>query len=126
MIFVDYLQILTAFCVGVVFFWAFGVAVKHQARKYSNARAGAKGREAKKADENEAFEFMDELADAWEKKPEGHGYKEFLLQDKGFLIILRHGPLIMRNSSKIGKMVMKRLNLGKEDTAGLLDGFIDE
>jgi hypothetical protein len=116
--------LILVFCGGCVFFWVFSKAVKHQARAYQMATAGTRGREQKKIDDSEMLDFMDELADAWAKKPPEHKPLEFMMKDGGGLICLRHGPLIMKHAGKLTKMITKRLGVGNEEAGSLIKGFL--
>jgi hypothetical protein len=120
----EFLLISVVFVGGCVFFYLFSWAVKRQARKYQMATAGARGREQKKADDSEMLAFIDELANAWEKKPTEHKLIEFMTKDGGGLICLHHGPLILKHANQLTKMIVNRMGIGKEEAAELLTGLL--
>jgi hypothetical protein len=122
----DFLLYFAFFCLGgafvTVFNWFVGrAALSEVRRKYGNV-----GNATKREQESEMLNFMDELAEAWEKKPSDHSTMDFMMKDGGGLICLRHGPLILKHAGKLTKMVTKRLNVGDVEAGQILKGILSE
>jgi len=97
---------------------------KRMALSMMRRQANYRGREVQKEMADRLQEFYEKMAVAWQKKPEGHGPKEFMLQDGGLGICIEHLDILMRYGVRMIKMLSKNSGIDEGAAGELLGGLI--
>jgi len=99
--------VIFAFILGFIACLGLNWAVKRQALRLNNAKAGLKGVEAKADQTAELITMLGEIKEAFDRaKLDGKDIKQFAVQDLP-AIVVRHPMLVAKYGSRLYKLIGK-------------------
>lgn len=111
------LALVLVFIAGIVAVFVFTWLVERRALSIVNSRNNAKMQTTKQEEAEELMQFLLEVKNAYDNKPEGTDIKEFMVKELA-PIALQHPRIIMRYGTRLRKL------LEKQGINGLAEGIL--